>query len=257
MTEFPVKAATILVVDDDEPFAAVIGEWLTVSGYAVTVACDGQDAFAKALQHPPDVVVADIRMPRMDGLQLLDTLKSYDRAIEVIFLSGQATLQDAVAALREGRGFDLLQKPLVDLERLNVTIERALSRRRGLPLAPEAPAGYSPPVERTLAYITDHIGTPIQVRSLATALGYSPSYLTDLVRRETGKSIQQWLIQTRVTLGERFLRETDLAVDTIARSVGYDDPSYFARQFRQHYGMAPLAWRAKHRQDPGRPSDSE
>lgn len=233
----------ILVVDDDEPFALAIGEWLTDSGYDVRVTFDGQAAVATALQHQPAVVVADIRMPRLDGLQLLDALKAIDPLVEVIFLSGQATLEDAVAALREGRGFDLLQKPLVQLRRLNVTIERALSRRHGNPPPPPEEPPHSPPVARALAYITANAGRPLALRDVAEALGYSPAYLTDRVKQETGSSVQQWIIQERLTLAEHLLRGTDLPIETVAGSLGYQDPAYFARQFRQHRGATPMAWR--------------
>lgn len=250
MSQAPSKPASILVVDDDESFAAMIGEWLTESGYAVTVTHDGQEAFARIRRHPPDVVVADIRMPRMNGLQLLDALKRFDTSIEVIFLSGQATFDEAVQALREGRGFDLIQKPLFKLQRLNVTIEKALRRSRESRPAAAPTTSYSLPVEQTLAYIADHLGAPLQVRDVASGLGYSPTYLTDLVRKETGKNIQQWIIHERLSRGAGLLRDTKWTVEAIASTLGYTDPAYFSRQFRQHYGMTPLEWRAHRRRSP-------
>jgi AraC-like DNA-binding protein len=96
-----------------------------------------------------------------------------------------------------------------------------------------------------LAYIAHHLGSAIAVRDLAADLGYSPTYLTDLVRRETGLTIQQWVIRERLALGERLLQDTDLTVDVIACSLGYSDPGYFSRQFRQHRGMTPVAWRSR------------
>jgi DNA-binding NarL/FixJ family response regulator len=68
-------------------------------------------------------------MPGMDGLQLLEKVKAHDPAIEVIFLTGNATIDDAIAALREGRAFDFLQKPIKNLSQLNEVIARAASRR--------------------------------------------------------------------------------------------------------------------------------
>jgi YesN/AraC family two-component response regulator len=254
MPHQPDVATRVLVVDDDESFAQVVCEWLASNGYDVELSLDGEEAAGMLDAWRPDVVLADIRMPRMDGLQLLDVIKAIDETIEVIFLSGQATLEDAVAALREGRGFDLLQKPLVNLERLNVTIEKALARNRKPMPETDGPVRYSQPVERTLAYITAHAGEPLLVRDLAAQLGYSPPYLTNLVRRETGLTIQQWMIRERLALGQRLLRDTDLAIEAVAGAVGYDDPGYFARQFRQHHGVTPLAWRTAMRNRPSGPS---
>ena len=244
-------APLILVVDDDRTFGDAIGAWLSGSGYAVDVAGTGAEALACAARRPPDVVVTDLRMPHMDGLELLSAIKAYDPSIEVIFLSGQATLEIAVEALREGRGFDLLQKPLVNLNSLNRVIERALSRRReragaGVGAAVPVPP-FSLSVEQTLAYVRANLRQRLLLRDVADALGYAANYLTDLVRRETGKTVQQWIILERLAAGGRLLRESHLSIQEIAMLIGYDDPGYFARQFRREFGQSPLSWRSASR----------
>lgn len=85
---------------------------LSHAGYEPTVAESGFDAIALARQERFEVVVTDLRMPGMSGLQLLAIFKELDPTIELIFLTGQGTMQDAITALREGRAFDFLQKPL-------------------------------------------------------------------------------------------------------------------------------------------------
>lgn len=120
----------ILVVDDQRSLLEILQRWLSRGGYEVHVASDGLEAVALAKEIAFDVVVTDLKMPGIDGLQLLSLFKELDPAIEVIILTGQGTMQDAIEALREGRAFDFLQKPLRDLHELNQAIDKALCRRQ-------------------------------------------------------------------------------------------------------------------------------
>lgn len=121
--------ARVMLVDDDADTLDVLSEWLTLSGYEVKTASDGLTAISLAKQEGFDLVVTDLHMPGLNGLQLLAMLKAMDPTLMVIFLTGQGTMEAAIAALREGRAFDFLQKPLNDLQHLNQVLERALARR--------------------------------------------------------------------------------------------------------------------------------
>lgn len=120
----------VLLVDDEPDMLEMLHAWLGGMGFDVALALDGHQALSILQQDAFDLVVTDMRMPGLSGLQLLSLIKGLDPAIEVIFLTGQGTIEDAIAALREGCAFDFLQKPLADLNDLNAAIERALSRRQ-------------------------------------------------------------------------------------------------------------------------------
>lgn len=122
----------VLLVDDQRSLLDILQRWLSRGGYEVHVAADGHEALSLAKERRFDVLVTDLKMPGINGLQLMSLFKDLDPGIEVIFLTGQGTMQDAIEALREGRAFDFLQKPLHDLHELNLTIDKALARRRRL-----------------------------------------------------------------------------------------------------------------------------
>jgi DNA-binding NtrC family response regulator len=120
----------VLIVDDEEDsriaLQTVLGTW----GYATDVASEGREALQKALSMRPSLVITDLVMPDMHGLSLLDALRQDLPRVPVIILTGQASVETAVGAMRQG-AYDYLTKP-VDLDRLRLLIEKALDRARTL-----------------------------------------------------------------------------------------------------------------------------
>jgi DNA-binding NtrC family response regulator len=123
-------ALKILIVDDEEParqgLTALLARW----GYDVDEAGDGQEALAKAAAGLPAVVLSDLVMPKMDGLDLLRALKTDVPFASVILLTGQGSIDTAVTAMREG-AYDYLTKP-VDVARLRLLIPKAAERGEAL-----------------------------------------------------------------------------------------------------------------------------
>ena len=120
----------ILVADDDEASRKGLKALLANWGYEVEEAADGQDALEKAAKFLPRVVVADVRMPRLDGLGLLNALRADFPFATVILLTGHAAVETAVAAMKQG-AYDYLTKP-VDTARLRILIEKALEKAEAL-----------------------------------------------------------------------------------------------------------------------------
>ena len=96
---------------------------------------------------------------------------------------------------------------------------------------------------------------PISLATVAADVGLTPGYLTTVVRRKTGRSVQRWITERRMAEARRLLRETDLPVEDIAASVGYRQPSFFIRHFRRDHTVTPAVWRRQIRA-PNRPTSS-
>ncbi|MEX2224036.1 MAG: sigma-54 dependent transcriptional regulator [Candidatus Rokuibacteriota bacterium] len=120
----------ILIVDDEEDSRAALETLLGTWGYATDVASQGREALEKAPVLRPSLVITDLMMPDMDGLSLLNALQQEMPRVPVIILTGRATVDTAVAAMRQG-AYDYLTKP-VDLDRLRLLVEKALDRARTL-----------------------------------------------------------------------------------------------------------------------------
>ena len=117
------SAATVLVVDDERTLARAIKAFLSESGYEAEVAGDAEQALRLLESMRPDVVFCDVRLPGMDGIELLRRIREFDPAIPVIIMTAHGTIEGAVEAVKLG-AFDYLKKP-VDLEELKLLADRA------------------------------------------------------------------------------------------------------------------------------------
>ncbi len=120
----------ILVADDEASSRNGLKTLLSSWGYEVQEAADGREALEKATSFLPTVVITDLLMPRLDGLELLKAIQSDLPFATVIILTGHGTVETAVAALKEG-AYDYLTKP-VDIPRLRIMIEKALEKGEAL-----------------------------------------------------------------------------------------------------------------------------
>lgn len=121
--------ATVLVVDDHIDLLTNLAGWLEEEGFRSLTATHGHQAMELLLNERVDVVVTDLDMPGMNGLELLTCIRTHDPRIQILVLTGQATVDTAIAALRHGHAFDLLRKPLKDMQVLRDTIDQALAHR--------------------------------------------------------------------------------------------------------------------------------
>ena len=120
------SSARVLVVDDEPASRTGLKDLLTIWGYEAAAAADGQEALQRSAAWTPDLVIADLVMPGLDGIGLLDKMKRDFPATAVILLTGQGSIDSAVRAIKEG-AYDYLTKP-VDPTRLQLVLDRALER---------------------------------------------------------------------------------------------------------------------------------
>jgi DNA-binding NtrC family response regulator len=116
-------SGTILVVDDERTLARAVKAFLQESGYEAEVAGDAEQALGMLETLRPDVVFSDVRLPGMDGIELLRRIREFDPAIPVVIMTAYGTIEGAVQAVKLG-AFDYLKKP-VDLEELKLLADRA------------------------------------------------------------------------------------------------------------------------------------
>jgi two-component system, NtrC family, nitrogen regulation response regulator NtrX len=117
----------ILVIDDERPIRSTLQEILEFEKFKVDTAEDGKMGLDMLQANAYDLVLCDIKMPKMDGMELLDKLNELGLEVPVIMISGHGNIETAVEAIKKG-AYDFIQKPL-DLNRTLVTLRNALDRK--------------------------------------------------------------------------------------------------------------------------------
>lgn len=118
--------ARILIIDDEKAICNTLKEILTYEKYEVDIANDGAEGIKKAETGNYDLVLSDIKMPKMDGIEVLQKLQEISPDLPVVMISGHGNIDTAVEALKKG-AYDYISKP-PDLNRLLVTVRNALDR---------------------------------------------------------------------------------------------------------------------------------
>jgi two-component system response regulator AtoC len=185
----------ILLVDDDAAVRWSLSETLGEEGHDVRAAENAEQALAQLAEFSPDLILSDIRMPGLDGIELLQRVKQHAPSIDVVLMTAYDDMPTVVRAMREG-AFDFLVKPLESKE-LNAVLERAMADRRAR--------------EQALQSMEDEA----EAYRLDALLGHDPRMI------ETYKLVGQ-LAASRVTVLVR--GETGTGKEMVARAIHYNSP---------------------------------
>ncbi len=265
----------ILVIEDSKPFRNQILKQLESKGFYTIAAENGFDGIKLAKEQLPDLVICDILMPDLDGYSVLIALRQNpDTAIiPFIFVTAKVTRSDLRKGMVLGAD-DYLTKPFTAEELIasvttqlekQVALQAAIATRLNKATQNQPEADLAPTVSiqsdnnvesilpncpqlaEVFQFIEANYHRSINLCDVAEAVGYSPSYLTNLVRQQTGHSLYRWILERRMAEALSLLRKTDMAINQIATAIGYKDACHFSRHFRQVHGTSPQAWRNANR----------
>ncbi len=121
------RIGRVMVVDDEENIREVLSSYLTGLGYQVVTAKDGQDALNKFQKDQFDLIISDLLMPNIDGLDLLKQIREKDRDVIFLMITGYPSIETAVEAIKKG-AYDYITKPF-HMEDVKIRIERAFEKK--------------------------------------------------------------------------------------------------------------------------------
>jgi two-component system response regulator YesN len=225
---------TILLVDDDRIFRSEFREILE-DKYEVLEAANGEQAL-EILNQPNivDLVILDIKMPGIQGTEVLNKIKAINPAIFIIMLTGYGTKEIIIESLR-AHADDFLEKPLqipIALQR----IKRLLSTKQK----------YVAGVINKIKYAVEkNFHKNISLKQAAEIVCLSPKYISRIFKEHSGVGFNEYKLELKVKRAKELLCTTELNVNQISDRIGYMNVESFIRIFKRITGYTPTGYRSK------------
>ncbi|MFA9388281.1 MAG: two-component regulator propeller domain-containing protein [Prolixibacteraceae bacterium] len=251
------KLCKLLLVEDNPDIRFYLKDNLK-SNYKITEADNGWKAWNAILENMPDLVVSDIMMPEMDGIELCTKIKSDKRTshIPVILLTARTTDQQKYEGLETGAD-DYITKPF-NFEMLELRIQKLIEQRQQLRNLYSKNFEIKPSEinvtsldEKFLQKVKDLTEKNMQepdfsVEKLSLEIGISRAHLYNKLLALTGKTPIEYIRIMRIRRAAQLLEKSQLTVMEVAYKVGFNDPRYFTKHFKHEYNMTPSQYIKKH-----------
>lgn len=248
-----------LLVVDDEPIiirgirSLIHFEELGIS--EVYEATNGEEALSCFKEHLPDLVLADINMPKMNGLDFVIAAKEIKPDVKIAMITGYDHFDYALTALKAGVN-DYVLKPVTRKE-IQVTLQKLINLLKTTQQQQELTkvvedmlsdvtvedTGYKFKIQKE---IEKNINNPsFSLRLLAKELALTPSYTSTVFKNNFGKTFQDYILTTRLERAKIYLLSTDMKIYEIAEAVGFEDANYFSASFKKKWAYSPNQYRER------------
>ena len=247
----------ILLVEDNPDVRKYIIGHLT-EDYTVWEAVDGKDGLKKATDQIPDLIISDIMMPRMDGFELCEKIKTDERTshIPVILLTAKATEKDKISGYETGAD-DYIMKPFAS-DVLKVRIKNLIAQRRKLQEHFKKEGLFEIEnkditstdkkfLQNVVGIIKDHLSdASFGVEVLAGEISMSRRNLDRKLHAMTGETPGDLIRRIRLTFAAELITRNFGNISEIALEAGFSSPAYFSKCFREQFGVSPTEYELNH-----------
>ena len=245
----------LLIVDDNEDFRIFMRYSLELQ-YRVKLAVNGNEAWEMMQEELPDLVISDVMMPQMDGNELCRLIKQDKRTahIPVILLTARQNTEAKLEGLQTGAD-DYVTKSFnmtILVLRIRKLIELSRYHRVTQGMIDPVPSEIvitsldEKLIEKAIKYVEDNMSrTELSVEELSRELGMSRVHLYKKLLQITGKTPIEFIRVIRLKRAAQLLRESQLHVSEVAFEVGFNNPKYFSRYFKDEFGVLPSVYQEK------------
>jgi len=239
----------IIVAEDESRALKGLCSLITAAGkeYEITAqASDGRQALEIIPVLKPDVVFTDIRMPFLDGIELIKALQKYNLKTKYVITSAFAEFEYAQKAIQVGVT-EYLLKPLTleDIILVLNTLKTELSGTGRKDLSRKTAEKYPNAhymVVQAMGMVEDGYSSRISQETIAECLGLTQEYFSYLFHKDTGIKFSDFVRDYRIGVAKQLLKEPGCRVQDVSYAVGYSDPKYFSKIFRKSTGLTPLEY---------------
>jgi signal transduction histidine kinase/ligand-binding sensor domain-containing protein/DNA-binding response OmpR family regulator len=252
----PNRLPKILIVEDNKDLRTLLVSRLKEQ-YSILQAADGAEGLAIALKEIPDMILSDVMMPGMDGLELCKSIKGDIRTshIPLILLTAKTGEESKLEGLTAGAD-DYITKPF-NQEILQIKMHNLIETRKRNQIALEKQIKIEPSkitvnsldeklIRKAIEYTETNISNPdFSVEELSRELGMSRVHLYKKLSSLTGKTPIEFIRIIRLKRAAQLLKESQLTVSEIAYEVGFNNPKYFRKYFKDEFGVLPSQYDAR------------
>lgn len=236
----------ILVVDDTKNIRDTFS--LVFEEYNIVPAASAREALS--ILHRPndiDLIVLDVVMPDMDGLELLKEIKKINRERKVVIMTGYSTKDVAIEALRSDAD-EYIEKPF-DIEKTREIFKRLLNENKNLY------AVDTDNTERKIKYaqrlIERNYHKDISLQDISKEIFLNYKYFSRIFKEKIGKGFNEYKLHLKIVSAKQLLRKTKQTINQIAYKIGYQNPDSFMKMFKKSTGFTPSEYRHSSRQRKG------
>lgn len=248
------KKPVVLVVDDNDDFRSFMSDSLSLY-FTVKPAASGQEALDMIPEVKPDLIVSDLMMPQMDGNELCRRVKSDKKTADIPFmlLTAKQSVENKVEGLTIGAD-DYVTKPFnmeVLVLRMRKLIELSRRHRSRGYIEPEPSEIVITSMDEKLIsdairYVEQNIArSDLSVEELSHELGMSRAHLYKKLLQITGKTPIEFIRIIRLKRAAQLLRESQQNVSEIAYQLGFNNPKYFSKYFKEEFGVLPSVYQER------------
>jgi two-component system response regulator YesN len=238
----------LLILDDDIQIREGIEkgiDWKELGFDEVRCAGDGIMGLKITTEFKPDIVLSDVRMPGMDGLEFLLHAKNLFPSIKVVLISGYDDFEYLQKAIQY-KADDYELKPIKVrniIKRVQDLREKIIAEREENAEQPSPEEKYSQRITKIINYIHAHLFEDVSAEELAESIMVTPNYFSALFKKETGVTFKTYVNEERLRNAAWLLRFTNEQITIIAEKVGYHDYIYFSQVFRKRFNCSPSEYR--------------
>lgn len=251
--------AHVLIVEDTVEIAYTLVSYFK-NQYRVGYCKNGASALSYIEKFQPDIVISDVVMPEMDGIELCDKIKGNRQIshIQVILLTAKTTVNDRIVGLEAGadayinKPFLLKEVALTIKNLLNSRVELSNLVRRGnvddIQIERQLSVHDSEFIKKVSEILNKNLdNSNFNTDYLSDEIGMSKTLVYIKLKKLLNRSPNEYLLDIRFNKAKELLSTNEFTVAEIGYKVGFSDPNYFSRAFKQHEGMTPTIFRKNNR----------
>lgn len=240
----------LVVVDDEVEIRNGIAQYFPWREIGFQVCADfenGQDALSYIARHDVDVVLCDIRMPVMNGMELTRELHRTHKQVKVVFLTGYKDFEYVKQALIYGAK-NYIVKPTAyeELYQVFSKLKAELDEERGSRAQPAETPEESSLSEKVVQTVQEYIRTRYRDANLedaAARVHMNPQYLSTYFKEKTGESFSNYLLRVKMEAARKLLMNIQYKTYEVSELVGYSNAKNFTRAFKNYFGESPKEFR--------------